>query len=464
MAIYKRVPGEEQPYWPLGPFQVRLPLVHYRFEGPEAIQGAVVFVVSLAIIPLLETYLGLPYDVALAYVVIGGIGFMLPGLLGVPLVPGWVTPAIPVIIIFLQQFEPGPEAIRALFALQFLVFAIFMVLGVTGLGKKLVDLVPNSLKAGIILGAGIAAIFGEIKPDGRFWDAPVSLLIGTLVCLFLMFSLTFRQWMEHHAFAKRLAQYGVVPALLLAMVIAWIIGEYPLPTINWGIQAPAMGELLAWTPVTLGFPPFEVFLLALPTAIISYIIAFGDIVVGKALIDRVDHLRPDEKIDFNTDRVHLVTGIRNGLHAFLAPYPGLAGPIWTAGTATVAERYRFGPDAMESIYSGGGTLFVVAFFCLFVGPLVSLFQPVLPIALVLTLLITGYLCIIVAMQQVQTDTERGVAGLVAVTLASGDQYAAAYAITLGLILYVLIERKGPQAPKQEATSDPAPKPDPQQAE
>ncbi|MEI8598772.1 hypothetical protein P4S64_17895 [Vibrio sp. M60_M31a] len=68
---------------------------------------------------------------------------------------------------FLATSKPGPEAIQALFALQLLVFIIFLVLGVTRLGSAMVKLVPNSLKAGIIIGAGIAAIMGEISSGGR---------------------------------------------------------------------------------------------------------------------------------------------------------------------------------------------------------------------------------------------------------------------------------------------------------
>jgi len=100
MQMFHRKNGEEQPYWPAGPFKIRLPFVHYRWEFAEMAQALIMFVVTLAMIPLLETYLGVPYDVALAYVVICGIGFMLPALLGVPLVPGWITPGIPVVLCF----------------------------------------------------------------------------------------------------------------------------------------------------------------------------------------------------------------------------------------------------------------------------------------------------------------------------------------------------------------------------
>ena len=78
MSLYKRKDGEEQPYWPFGPFKIRLPLVHYRWESVEFIQALILFVVTLAMIPLLEKYLGLPYEIALAFVFVCGIGFMMP--------------------------------------------------------------------------------------------------------------------------------------------------------------------------------------------------------------------------------------------------------------------------------------------------------------------------------------------------------------------------------------------------
>ena len=98
----QRQHGAEHPYWPLGPFKLRLPFIHYRWEFPEMIQGLIMFVVSLGMIPLLMKYLGMPYEAALAFCVIAGIGYLLPALLGVPLVPGWITPAIPVVLLFLQ--------------------------------------------------------------------------------------------------------------------------------------------------------------------------------------------------------------------------------------------------------------------------------------------------------------------------------------------------------------------------
>lgn len=438
--LMQRKHGAEQPHWPLGPFKIRIPFLHYRWEYPEMIQGLIMFVVGLAMIPLLQKYLGMPYEAALAFCVIAGIGYMLPALLGVPLVPGWITPAIPVVILFLQGFEPGPEAIKAMFALQIEVFIIFLVLGITGLGNRLVTVIPNSLKSGIIIGAGIAAMMGELKVGGRIDNTPISLIIGSIVSAYVLFSLSFKHIVEKNVWAKRISNFGMVPGMILAMLVGWAVGEYPMPDIQWGITQPDFALMWDYLVFSTGMPDASTFMLAIPTAVIAYVIAFGDIVVGFTLVKRVDHLREDEKIEEGITRVHLVTAIRNGIHAFFAPWPGLAGPLWTAAHATVAERYALGRKAMDSIYSGGGTFWITGFVALFMLPLVSIFKPVLPIALSLTLVLTAYICIMVGMEELKTSTERGVAGIVAVTLAMPDPKSTVYAVVIGLVLYFLIER------------------------
>lgn len=437
MQVFKRQHGAEQPHWPLGPFKIRLPFVHYRWETAEMMQALIMFVVSLAMIPLLEKYLGLPYEVALAYVVVCGIGFMLPALLGVPFVPGWITPGIPVVLLFLGDFEPGPAAIQALFALQLLVFLIFLVLGLTRLGSVMVRLVPNSLKGGIIIGAGIAALMGEISSGGRLANTPISLVLGSLICLYLMFSVSFKGLLERVPMARKIVNYGMVPGMIIAILVGIAVGEYPMPDVRWGITQPDFAAMWQYLPFSVGFPEPRVFMLAVPTAVIAYIIAFGDIIVGQSLMQRADELRTDEIIENNIDRVHLVTALRNALHACFAPYPGLAGPLWTAVAATMAERYKHGREAMESIYSGTGTFWITGFLALFMLPLVSFFQPVLPIALSLTLILTGYICLMVGFEQLNNNTERGIAGTMGVVLAV---YGASWGLATGVILYILVER------------------------
>ena len=445
MQYYKREEGKEQPYWPLGPFKVRLPFVHYRWEMVEFFQALVMFVVSLAMIPLLEKYLQLPYDVAIAFVFVCGVGFLLPGLLGVAHVPGWIAPAIPVVLIYLGQFEPGPNTIKALVALQLEVGLIFFFLGVTGLGSKIVRLIPGSLKAGILIGAGIAALIGELEPTGRVSQTPIALSIGGLLCVYMLFSVSFKEMAANNRIAKTIAKFGMVPAMIIAMLVGWLVSEYPTPDIQFGFTQPAFAEMFNYLPIRLGMPGFDLFLAAIPTAVIAYIIAFGDIVVGDALINRANAERPDEKIDNCTNRLHLVTALRNIMHAFFAPYPGLSGPAWTAVTATTAERFRSNPTSMQSIYSGAGTFWVSGFMALMMLPLVSLFKPFLAIALSLTLLVAGYLCLSIGMEQVTNSTQRGIAGVVAIVLVTNG---AAWGLGIGLVLYLLIEKKNPFSKRQ----------------
>lgn len=439
LSIYKRKDGEEQPYWPFGPFKLRLPFIHYRLEFVEFIQALILFVVSLAMIPLLQKYLGLPYEVALAYVFVCGIGFMMPALLGVPMVPGWITPAIPVVLLFLGQFEPGPDAIRALVALQLVVAAIFLILGITKLSSKVIRNVPPSIKAGILLGAGVAAFMGELKVGGRIPQTPISIGIGSLICFYMLFSVSFAKLKERSRLVNLIGKYGMVPAMLLAIFIGMFVNEYPIPEIEFGITIPAFGKMWEYLPFSVGFPGTEHFIKAIPTAVIAYIIAFGDVIVGSILVKAAsEEFRQDEVVDTDVDRMHLVTGIRNVMHAFFAPYPGLAGPIWTAITATVADRYRQGRNAMDSIFSGSGTFWISGFLALFILPLVSFFKPFLPIGLSLTLVVTGYLCIITAFKQIKNASELGVAGTMAVVLA---MHGAAWGLGLGVVLHIMLERK-----------------------
>lgn len=437
-SVYKRKEGQEQPFWPMGPFKIRLPFIHYRWEMVEFIQALILFVVTLAMIPLLQKYLGLPYDVALAFVFVCGIGFMMPALLGLPLIPGWITPAIPVVLLYLAQFEPGAEAIQALVALQLLVSAIFLFLALTKLSSKIVKNVPASIKAGILLGAGVAAFMGELKAGGRIPKTPIALTAGSFICFYMLFSASFIKLRQTNKFVALLGKYGMVPAMLLCILIGVLTKEYPLPTIEWGITIPAFKQMWDFLPFSVGFPSVDLFIKAIPTAIIAYIIAFGDVIVGETLIrDANAEDRQDEHIDIDADRIHLITGIRNLLHSFFAPYPGLAGPIWTAVTATVADRYRQGRSAMDSIFSGCGTFWIAGFIALFMLPLVTFFKPFLAIGLSLTLVVTGYLCIITAFKQVKDPTALGVAGTMAIVLA---MHGAAWGLGTGIMLHILLER------------------------
>ena len=172
---------------------------------------------------------------------------------------------------------------------------------------------------------------GEIEAGGRLAENPISLIVGGLVCLYLMFSVSFKGFVD----TSHLAVKSRITAWFRAWLLPfwWALPPVSMPFQMWSGESPSrhFDELWNYLPFTVGFPDAEVFMYAIPTAVIAYVIAFGDIVVGQSLMNRVDHLRKDEDIDNSIDRAHLVTAIRNGGHAFFAPYPGLAGPIWDCG-------------------------------------------------------------------------------------------------------------------------------------
>ncbi|NLC51772.1 MAG: hypothetical protein GX764_05645, partial [Firmicutes bacterium] len=135
MAL-QRVEGREQPYWALGIFKIRIPLIHYRWEWAEALQALIMCATCLGAIPILTEVLGVPFEVALTMVIINSILYNLHSFFGDPVVPGWITPAIPLTTAYLTQYQMGPERIKALIALQLLVGVFFLVMGFTGLAKR----------------------------------------------------------------------------------------------------------------------------------------------------------------------------------------------------------------------------------------------------------------------------------------------------------------------------------------
>ena len=55
---------KELPYIPLGPFQWRIPGIHYRIEKVEFFQGIILGATALSSIPYMTDCLGLPYELA----------------------------------------------------------------------------------------------------------------------------------------------------------------------------------------------------------------------------------------------------------------------------------------------------------------------------------------------------------------------------------------------------------------
>ena len=435
----QREHGAEQPYIPLGIFKFRLPFVHYKFSGPEALQAIFLCATCLAAVPVLTDVLGLSFEIAWGMVILNGILYFLHATLGDPVVPGWITPGLPLVIAFLVPYEMGHERVQALVAVQLCVALIFLIMGITGAAKKIIIRIPGSIQAGILLGAGIVAIYTEFTPTGRFFQFPVSVGVAGLLAFFLLFGNSFKSLRARSPFFDKIGSVGMLPAIIVGIIIGPLAGEIPLPQIEIGtfVFFPPMREIMtSVSPLVIGFPTISMFIAAVPLAMILYIIAFGDLIASDALIEEAGRTRDDEKIDLNANRSNLICSARNAIMALFAPYPQHAGPMWTAVTAAVAQRYKEGRKAMDSIYGGVGTFRMMTAFYIMLFPIASLVKPVLPIALSLTMLVTGFICLNIAMSLCKTEKDRSIAGVMGCVLAV---QGAIWGLAVGIILYFFLD-------------------------
>lgn len=430
------VVGKEQPYIPAGPFKLRLPFIHYRFEFADYIQGLIMCAVCLGAIPMLTENLGMPFEVALAIVTLNGMLYCIHTLLGDPVVPGWITPAIPLLIAYCLTFPEGAERMQALIAFEITLGLFSIFLGITGVAAKIVSIVPNAVKSGIILGAGFSAIFMIFKEGGKFEKAPITIAICLIVAFYLLFSNGFKKLSQKNKFWKTIANVGILPAVLIAVVVGPITGETAFPAIEWGFSAPAYGELFRnWVPWgAIGWPSFSKYIAAIPTVIAIYIVLFGDVVQSKALVHDADMARPDEIIDYNPNRAHLIFGIRNTIMGCMGPDITMCGPLWAAMQVVVCERYKKGKESMQSIFGGAASFRFGTLTGYFLLPIVTLVTPILPIALALTMIVQGFVSVRIGALQAKSFTDLGIAGIIGgVLLAKGS----AYALGIGIVCCIL---------------------------
>jgi hypothetical protein len=440
--VYKREFGQKQPYIPLGPFQFRLPFIHYRFELPDFIQGLLMCAVCLGIIPILQEYLGMPFEIAITIVILNGFFYLWHAHLGDPVVPGWITPAIPLLLLWLKTFPEGVPRLHALIAFEFELGLISLLLGATGLAKRFVDLVPDALKAGILLGAGIAAVRLVFQHGGRFDLYPWTITIAIGFAFYILFSNHFKTLRSKNKILKYVSDLGLMPALVLAIFVAPLVKELPWPTIQWGFTTPQFYTLFTqWTPFAdrVGWPPLSLYLSAAPLVFAVYIVLFGELIQAEALIDEAREYRNgDEDIHFDANRNNMIVGIRNMAMSVLGPDASMCGPMWAAMQVVECERYKHGREAMDSMFGGVGSFRWGTFTGYFFSPIVTLVKPILPIALSLTMLVQGYVAVRVGILKARTFNDLGVAGIVAAVLITRE---AAAAFGVGIVLCLLIYGK-----------------------
>lgn len=440
MSLQKRPTGGEQPSM-LGNLKLRLPFIHYKLEIPDILQGAILCVVPLSITTLMTSVLGIPFEIAVAFVLLNNILYLVHSHFGDPSVAGWITAGIPLFIAFLSGYPEGDARILALIALQITVAAIFFGLGIFKGANALVRKMPASLKAGILIGAGISAVMGEFGADGRVWTMPITILTGAALGFFMLFSETAGPLRARYSFFRFVAQYGIAIPFLIAYVLGMIIGEVETPVIEWGVTTIPVSTILQdYSVFGLGMPPLTYFIDAIPLALAAYIIAFGDILVLDSLFKSADSVRKDEKLIFSPRRNSIIVGLRNLFHAIFAPFISLSGPAWTGGQALVINRYMNNPRSIMDSYWGGATsIYWGMTIAVILVPVVTLFKPGLNIGMALTLMIQGYLCGYLAIEMLdrQTNLERGIAVIVGSVLAV---QGAAWGLGVGLVLWCILEK------------------------
>lgn len=349
----------------------------------------------------------------------------------------------------------------ALLALEILLGLIYIILGLTRVASKLVSWCPSSLKGGILMGAGMSACIGtygfKTKEAGGlgFWNMPFTFSIGVLLALFLLFSYGFGKIkLGKSPFVRFISKLGFVPALLVAYIIGMIIGEIALPIFDTSgvVFNPFPGLAYAAKNLTvfgIGLPPLHIFVSAIPMALMTYVIAFGDVVGGSAFLNETKKHRTDEDLDINPDRTNVCCGVRNLVEAFFAPTCTMSGPLWTAMTVTVAERYKTGKENMYSIFGGACTFNLFKVLSCACIPLMALVRPILPLAMSLTLMIQAFGSFYVGMTFCRTNVERGVAGITACVIATSANPSTGLfvGIVISLVAEFLVTKRLDRAKK-----------------
>jgi hypothetical protein len=404
-----------------GIFTARVPFLHMRIEVRELVQGLIVSLsTGMALVPLLMSGFGLTFEEA---VTISMIHTMLVTsnllLFGEPFAGGWVTPALPFTLAFVMGGYDSPaERFQMMTALSLDFAALLLLLGVTGFGQKVMDFIAPSIKAGVILGAALAAIKRVFYNDfDRFQSMPWAMSVALLTCLVFFFLPVFQKLKAKNKLIAFIASFGLLPGFILAGVFGTVFDELHFD-IQHGILIPPLGDLMnKVSPFAIGWPPVDFFIAALPLACITYLILFGDLLTGIALIKDNQKHRPDDVIDINLNRSHYAGAIRNFIMALIAPFFPTQGTLWSGVQIIIIQRWVEGRDKMQTLYSGIAAYYYYGIPILVLWlPVITFLKPFMPIALMLTLVLTGVACAKLSFRMAVKMNDRVIMAVVALTL------------------------------------------------
>ena len=128
----------------------------------------------------------------------------------------------------------------------------------------------------------------------------------------------------------------------------------------------------------------------------------------------------------------MATGIRNILMAIFAPFFATQGVMWTGIQVVLLKRWVQGRDQLDSIFDSIGSFYAFGLPILFILlPLVTLLQPLLPLALAVTLVLTAFACATLALSLVHDATERGAMVITAMAFSVFEPW-------LGLLVGIIV--------------------------
>ena len=435
MAFMKRTDGGIQPYIPFGLLRIRLPFVHFKISPPEIVTGLMNACTSYGALAVLTVTLGLDPEVAWALVVLETMMYMLNWLLGEPSICGWITPAMAIVIVYLEGFPDGAVRLQALTAVQLELAILFIILGLTGLSKRLNTLVPPAVKGGIVLGAGVNAVYVRLQQGGAVDTVTIGCLCGLTVVFLLMFSQRVRKHMEGNRVLQVLGNYSFLWAVLALFIAGGISGEFAYEFSGQIFKVPDFGLLITTvSPFFIGWAEPSIWVSALPIALIAWVIAYGDFITVQQLGEQAQ--RDDEYIEFDPNRTNVICGIRNFILALFAPYPALAGPLSAPYCVATYQRYKkSGRQGMDSIYDGSGTNIIFTVVGLFIYPIYEAAASASAAILVVVLCIQGFVCAQICFDLVRDKLDQGIAGMMAgFILARGGGVG----LIAGIALYLLL--------------------------
>ena len=426
-----------------GPFTARIPFIHIKFRGAEFFQGLVIAgATAFAAVPI-AMGLGLTFEEGVALSFIAGtlIGAG-PIFFGEPMAPGWVTPAVPIVIAAFAakgQFNGvyDPEVFKLMAAMCIEFTLLLFIMGITGWGKKLIQIIPNGLKAGIILGAALAAFYQVFITDiDKLMMQPVSMIVAISLCIVTTFSDPFKKLALNNTFFKKVGSLGLLPGFVIAGMVAYLLNEVTF-SIEWGFKIPEVVSLFNRTsPLAIGFPSLDMYLEAIPLVIIAYTLLFGDLITATEVLNDAQVKRPDEPLDVNVDRSHLSIAFRNFIGLLINPFFPTQGALWTGVHVVIVERWKKGFKEMPSIFDGLGSYYLMAIPFLYVTlPIISLMKPLMQMALTLTLILTGFACSYVAMAIPKKNSEMASALLIAIFITF---FSAWVGLLIGIILSIFV--------------------------